>query len=292
LGHEIEDAITVLLDPVKHPENKFGQIVLLGHSRGGLSARAFLEGSSANKSAVIGLLTTSSPHLGSRMGRISDWLTLHPRHESGSNGQELLVAPPGSQIGDPLVPINQQDWDTVDFLISPNPSILGGTATVTKPVLDVRRPVIMDMADNSLALMGLNNSMQVASLPANIKYGEIAYQKANFGLLSIGFFNYSVFGNGGATIVGTDYLSLNAETFLLNGLGLDDPTYIGDGLIPAGRQVFTQLSGFPQPSDSSQPNKIPRLINSIDLVVHTGAPSQIADLSKQLRLLAPPGWIP
>ncbi len=133
-------------------------------------------------------------------------------------------------------------------------------------------------------MSGLNCAASVEALPSGIRYGEIVYDKANFGLLSIGIANYSIFGNGASILAGAPYLSLNAESFLLNGLALDDPLVIGDGLIPAGNQVFTQMSGF-------YGTKIPRLINQTNLVVHTGAPSQTVDLLQQLQVLAP-GWFP
>ena len=116
LGQEVDDAVVALLDPIGHPENENAQIILVGHSRGGLSARAFLQGGSSHGDAVIGLLTTGSPHLGSRMGRIYEWLGTYPRNAAGTD---------------------EDDWEVVDQLMDSPEGI------------DVRRPVIGDLASKA-----------------------------------------------------------------------------------------------------------------------------------------------
>lgn len=250
LGQEVEDAITLLLN--RHPN---ARIVLVGHSRGGLSARAFLEkpGSSPAKAAVVGMLTTSSPNLGSRMGRIYGWLNTHPR---------------GTPQG------YSDDWQVVDFLIQP--SAYGQPKTV----LDVRRPVILDVADNSLAIANLNAQTAVQNLPASIRYGEIQYANSNFGTLTITPVRYSVLEASGAGGVLFPQLSSAAKDFLLSGGAANDVQFIGDGLIPRANQRFTQLAGFPGIG-------VAPLVVIDREVVHIGAPSQLADLLTQLKLVAP-----
>jgi triacylglycerol esterase/lipase EstA (alpha/beta hydrolase family) len=39
-------------------------IVLLGHSRGGLAARSFMQGGYENKNSVLSMITTGTPHKG------------------------------------------------------------------------------------------------------------------------------------------------------------------------------------------------------------------------------------
>ncbi|MEO6876423.1 MAG: fibronectin type III domain-containing protein [Opitutaceae bacterium] len=251
LGQEVEDAITLLL--ARYPN---ARILLTGHSRGGLSARAFLEkpGSSPAKAAVIGLLTTSSPNLGSRMGRIYGWLNTHPR-------------------GTPQA--YSADWDAVDFLIQP--TVLGQP----KPPLDVRRPVILDVADNSLAIANLNSLGAVQNLPSSIRYGEIQYAAARFGQLSITPVRYSVLESTGiGNLPQFKQLSPEAADFILAGGSPGDVQFIGDGLIPRANQRFTQLSGFAGIAIT------PRVVTDRE-VVHTEAPSEIADLIAQLKLVAP-----
>jgi hypothetical protein len=49
LGQEVDKAIGALLDPIDNPQYKNAQIILVGHSRGGLSARAILQKSVSNE---------------------------------------------------------------------------------------------------------------------------------------------------------------------------------------------------------------------------------------------------
>lgn len=65
LGREINSAI----NGVKSRLGNNVQIVLLGHSRGGLAAREFLQGNTANKANTVGLITTGTPHAGSPLRR-------------------------------------------------------------------------------------------------------------------------------------------------------------------------------------------------------------------------------
>jgi pimeloyl-ACP methyl ester carboxylesterase len=266
LGHEVDITVKALLD--RYPN---AQIVLLGHSRGGLAARSFLEGTSPRKSAVVGLLTTTAPHLGSRLAQIYQWLTDHPR-------------PAGS---------TDDDWQVVDFLRQPTVTLAGITVS-EKETLDVRRPIIGDVAGGphglSAALTALNDPAAVAKLPADIAYGEIVYEKAPLGLMTIkppSLIRYTVLDEAG-TANPFNQLSDAATAYIL-GPGNTPASFPGDGLIPAGNQVYTQLPGFPISSSGFHPNTINRLIVKSPEVVHDGAPSRTDDLLFQLRLLAP-GW--
>ncbi len=69
LGKEVGTAVKLILE--RQPN---APITLVGHSRGGLAARAFLQTPSTERNAVKGLLTIGTPHLGSPLGRIYPWL--------------------------------------------------------------------------------------------------------------------------------------------------------------------------------------------------------------------------
>ncbi len=265
LAQEVDDAIAMLID--RHPG---AQIVLLAHSRGGLAGRKFLEGFSANRSAVVGFLTTSSLHQGSQMGRIYHWLDTHPRGAVGS------------------IP---NDWNTADFLRDPT------FMWSNKPTLDVRRPVIMDMDDRSAAIASLNAPTNVANLPPKIIYGEIIYSRVSLGVLSTGAKGYSVFSGFKGTGI-WKILSTPARTEIIgSGRSISEASYPGDGLIPEVKQHFTMLPGFPAPGYPPVPaaatgqNTIPRLIVKDREVVHTEAPSQSPDIRSQLRRIVP-AWFP
>ena len=305
LGQEVAEGVDRLLNLDANSWNN--HIVLVGHSRGGIAARVFLQDPadySDEQQAVVACLITSSPQQGSPMGRIWDYLNLpaHRRTVYDSSGHQVTVlwCPPGSVIGY-IRPVNWVDWAAVDFLMQIT-TPLGDP----KPFLDIRRPVIMDMADNSDAITSLNDSTQVGFLPWVISYGEIVYQKADFGLLADGLTDdngvlnvqgtsptltgsYSVFGGrvgggGVAAAYACPTLSSDTETFITGGRSLNDSSLIGDGLIPAAMQYFTDLQGF-------NGSAIVPLTNTWDLSVHTDAPNRIDDLLDQLFLLVP-DWFP
>lgn len=69
LGNEVKDAVAAI-DRKVHPE----AVVLVGHSRGGLAARAYLQSLDAPPAFSLGLLTIGTPHLGSPLGRAKPWM--------------------------------------------------------------------------------------------------------------------------------------------------------------------------------------------------------------------------
>lgn len=255
LGTEVGDAITLL-----RARHRNARIVLVGHSRGGLSARAFLEGPSATadntaaKAAVIGLLTSSSPNLGSRIGRIYGWLNTYRRDHPQTD---------------------EDDWEVVDFLRG-----VGLPWAVLPELLDVRRPVILDVADNSLAIAELNSATALLRIPASIRCTEIQYAYARIGLLNRVPVRYSVFEPTGFLGGPLPQLSDPAKEFLLAGGDPGDIGFIGDGLISRANQRFTQLTGFSAVA-------LPARVITGREVVHIEAPKQTVDLLEQLKSIAP-----
>ena len=285
LGQEVNDAIAFLLDPSRNPQFQNAQIILLGHSRGGISARAYLQGSFSNKSNVIALLTTDTPHQGSPLGNIYSWLSANPRHIYNSSGTEQTVPwiPPGSQTAIQM-PANWQDWSVVDWLRSPT-TIFG---YLPKPPLDVRRPVIAELMPNSPDLSALNASTAIANLPTqNIVYGEIVYDEVSLGILAQQPTQYSVF-NGILPPLIVEPLSNGAEAYVLgiNGSGSANTvgTFHGDGMVPDTSAIFTTLPGF-------SGTRIAPLVQVNGTVVHVDEPSQIGNLLHQLHILSP-NWFP
>ncbi len=202
LAQEVDDAITLLRD-----RHKNARIVLIGLSRGGLAGRLFLQraGMTENKRAVVGLLTTSSPHLGSRLGRIYAWLDANKRGAPGTDAD---------------------DWEVVDFLRNqPDES------------LDVRRPTIGDLADNSGSIASLNTQSAISQLPAKTTYGEIINAGTEFGKLAVinWYPDYTVFGPG--ITPGMEQVSSAAEAYILDGTTI--AALQGDGIVSAASQVFT-----------------------------------------------------
>jgi pimeloyl-ACP methyl ester carboxylesterase len=243
LGQEVDDAITLLL---ARPEYQNAQIILVGHSRGGIAARAFLQmaGANASKTAVVGFLTIGTPHTGSRMGRIYKWLKDNPR---------------------PTPPATNDDWAVVKTLFD------------APAGLDIRRPVNGDVADNSDAMVNLNLPAEVAKMPADIRYGQIVYANSDLGRLARTFipdtsipFVYTVLGSH--LNIGPQ-LSDAAQTSILGGVA--PAGYPGDGLIPRQGQKFP--AGV-----LSNGGNIVTLENLDDDVLHTEEPGRDQDLHLQL----------
>ncbi len=251
LGQEVDEAIDALLDPSDYPENENAQIILVGHSRGGLSARAFLQSSSSNREAVIGLVTTGTPHMGSRMGRIYNWLDTHRRGAAGTD---------------------EDDWELVDDLRA---DLAEG--------MDMRRPVIQDLADGSPAITSLNAG--AGSLPVDIRYGQIAYSHSHLGFLWRGWksgvwVDYDVFDLPGPDL--GEQLSDAAAVNILDP-GHTATDYPGDGLIPvAGQQFRSLVSSF---------GMFVIFTVSGATVLHIEEPRQHDNIGSTLRYLAPT-WFP
>jgi len=204
LGREVDNAITYLL--ANYPG---AQITLLGHSRGGIAARNYLQNpdSVAPKTSVISLLTTGAPHKGSHLGRIYSWLATHPRNSANAN-----------------------DWSIVDKL-------------TTQFSFDVRRPVINDFADNGTAISTLNSG--IAALPASLAYGNLRYIVTDLGYLGRKWgISYSFFlGINIPFFIYIPPLSTAAKTDVLVSKKPSD--YKGDGTVEGDSQNLLNMAGIP-----------------------------------------------
>jgi len=262
LGQEVDDALSAL--EVKYPD---AQIVLVGHSRGGLSARDFLENPDfeAEQANVVGLLTTSTPHQGGSLGEIYNWLGSHLR---------------GYSSGDYTSDDNTMDWSVVDFLCSQNAITVGNFSFIAKDTLDVRRPVIGDVASGSAAITALNGN--IGNLPSDILYGEIVYDKVDLGYLKKDHWwsAYSVFTGG--WFIGPK-MSTPAQNDII-GESYFPSDYPGDGLVPYQSAYLTTMDGFSGLA-------IEPFVDSTDDVLHAQATSRTDDLNTQLNAMEPT-WFP
>jgi pimeloyl-ACP methyl ester carboxylesterase len=140
LGKEVDQAVAAILDV--YPD---ASITLVGHSRGGLAGRAFLQNPSyANEiAAVVGFITLGTPHNGSYLGKIHDYLVSHDKKVDPETWKLLDTAKDWPFNFDALVP-------SIGFLAT------DGTA-------------ITDLSTNA------------ANLPTNISYLNYCYTGINFG---------------------------------------------------------------------------------------------------------------
>ncbi len=220
LGLEVFEAVNYVLATHSSP-----RITLLGHSRGGLAARAFLQEqlSSNEKNSIVALLTTGTPHQGSPLGRLYNYFDQHPRANAEGNPEE-------------------DDWKLLDEL-NGSRAIFGFKTLSPEEGLDVRRPTIGDLADNSPAIAALNQS--VVHLPPGISYGAMIYRSVPIGVIQrwIGIGLVSVWESNADPL--TDG-STQSRNFVL-GVNQTERAriFLGDGIVPANSQRLVNIRGFP-----------------------------------------------
>lgn len=212
LGEEIESAI----NRIRSRLGADAQIVLLGHSRGGVAARAFLQSDSPLKTNVVGLITTGTPHAGTPLGRYYAYMEKNCLPESNYNS--------ATDLSDCA-----QDWRFTNLILKE-----AGDINLKVPSIDF-------LSDSSTAIKTLNAN--VNKLPA-IKFTQIVYDKLNFGCLGGGLFDnetscgFNIFTN----VAGPSDPGLNA---VLNGQARG--LFTGDGIVPAFSQRMSGLAGWNQP---------------------------------------------
>jgi pimeloyl-ACP methyl ester carboxylesterase len=154
LGKEVWAAVDLIKR--NFPTNK---ITLVGHSRGGLAARAFLQNPAySGRDSIVGLLTIGTPHQGSPFGRVYSWLRDNPREAC---------------TGKPC----EDDWKSANLFLSSN---------LTEH-LDIRAPTLFDLTPGSPEILTLATT--IGNLPKNIIYGQIISPDLTFGVIRR-VFNY------------------------------------------------------------------------------------------------------
>ncbi|WP_394754140.1 esterase/lipase family protein [Crenothrix sp.] len=213
LGKEIEGVIR----RIRTRLGTTAQIVFLGHSRGGIAARAFLQSStSALKVNVVGLITTGTPHAGSPLGRYYTYMAKKCLPESDHDG--LFDT---SDCAD--------DWRFINSFAIKD---IGG--------LDLKAPTISFLSEISPVLNVLN--AKVTALP-KIKFSQLSYDRIKFGCLGGDPIDeesgcgYDIFGSRIRGKPSGD--GLNA---VLNGRARD--LLRGDGIVPVNSQKMSLLKGW------------------------------------------------
>jgi len=212
LGTEIGTAIT----RIKRKLGDNTQIVLLGHSSGGIAARAFLQSNDANRQNVVGLITTGTPHSGTPLGRYYNYMSQNCLPESS--------------------------YDSI-FNFSNCARNWRFTKIILKKVgdIDLKAPGINFLSDASPQIRELNNN--IGQLP-NIVFTEITYDRINFGCLGNSLTNresgcgYNIF----SEVIRPSNTALN---FVLNGRSRAELR--GDGIVPIFSQKMSNLLGWTLP---------------------------------------------
>ena len=207
LGSEVKDTVSNLLDAYADGIN----VILVGHSRGSLAARAFLQepSSSAQKDAISGLITTATPHKGSPLGRMYNYMreTCFPRSQFSNDNGEC-----------------EDDWEVVDLFL--------GTRYYIDPfvdgvILDLTTPSIKFLSPESDEIRALNNEAYMLN-SLNVEYTQMVYVGYELGDLVDGYnlFSFSI----------GDKPSNSAENIILQGNSAE--SYDGDSIVPSESQKF------------------------------------------------------
>ncbi len=258
LGVEVTQAITA----IRAQLGETVQITLLGHSRGGLAARAALQvaSSSAALSSVMGLITTGTPHEGSPMGKIYAYLRDNcPR----TNGKT-----------DKLDSSCKDDWQGADTILG-----LEGNLDLRRPAIDFLSPISADIK----VLASTVNNLKLRTL--QIK--KISYDGVRLGHLgeqykSGIYFHYYVWDQKGGNV--KDQFSDRSRRFILcNDLKTctkteRDRDFLGDGIVPLLSQTSTAVGGVTVTYTTDD-----TLNKSQYNAYHTTEPSRVSDLNKALN---------
>lgn len=231
LGNEVGEAISTIRYAYgrAYPEVDV-KITLVGHSRGGLAARAFLQqgADSPEKQSVVALLTTGTPHYGSPLGRVYQYLQRECQHENGERKGEFILGVAADDCA--------EDWQVVDFLRARDNCALDNLSSFfssedTSDRLDVRRPTIDDLSDQSAAIAELN--ARAYRLPADIVYGALKYTGVELGRINA---MYRIFDRDGFDVC--HQVSKPAERWLLAPTDNPEGENLGDGIVPEVNQGF------------------------------------------------------
>ncbi|WP_244262843.1 alpha/beta fold hydrolase [Shewanella frigidimarina] len=243
LGKEVETAIDQIVTALGIDT----EVVLLGHSRGGLAARAYLQNSdSLYKEYVKSLVTTGTPHQGSPLGRFYRFM-------------ELNCIPQISYQNDSGM--CEDNWEVVKMLA-------GERWYLDYEYIDLRVPSIDFLSPESTEIIELNGNILALE---NIIIAQLSYRGTNFGILAedVGLgSDYDLYDYG--AWFGGDHPHPSTLRYIENGQTRD--SFIGDGIVPAYSQQLSELL-------------IP-VARNVDLsfsstaynVIHTEQTQQVSDL--------------
>lgn len=242
------------------------QVVLLGHSRGGLAARAFLERpvSSAERAAVVGLVTTGTPHRGAPLARIHAYLRTSCLD---ANGRRITGR---NRAGKPSAQWSacEDDWEAVDFLDTGLFGLIG---------LYLGKPTIAFLATGSTQVTALNTSGALANLPAGLCVVRLRYAGQYLGHLASG---YSAWNRPLVPQAGPQF-SARSRNYALCGTVSsctkteNESEFNGDGIVPKSAQDIPGLANVPGLGATW----------TVDVgggVYHTGEPGRTANINTAL----------
>ena len=230
LGQEVKESISAILNAyrIAYQDAYAVRIAIVGHSRGGLAARAFLQKPENSVESVVALLTTGTPHLGSPLARVYRYLQQNCVKSNGSRKESSFLGFSLDSCAD--------DWDVVDLLRGQYKINLNPICSIFQSeTLDVRRPTIDDLSDQSVAIQQLQDGALGLPNDGRIVYASLRYTGTDLGHLTR---NYRIFDG----VNFCDQVSSQAQRYLLQGQSPSSPDMTGDGIVPEINQKFPENS--------------------------------------------------
>jgi pimeloyl-ACP methyl ester carboxylesterase len=247
LGFEVEAAITRITEHLGQDT----EIFMLGHSRGGLAARSYLQNAQTkNKSLVKGFATTGTPHQGSPLGRFYKYM-----HDNCI--PESVYRQDGSKCED--------NWEVIELLNGTRTYF--GVINVDEYQMDLQAPSIDFLSPDSSSVTSLNNDLSGLT---NLITGALIYEGTKFGLLGKDvklWFDYDLYQYQSG--VG-DHPHPDTLRYIEN--GQTRASFIGDGIVPSYSQKLSLLLENEGIVVTKQG------INTATDILHTEETSKITDL--------------
>lgn len=257
LGFEVEAAITRIVDHLGQDT----EIFMLGHSRGGLAARSYLQNEQTiHKLKVKGFATTGTPHQGSPLGRFYQYMHNNCIPKSAyrqDNGK------------------CEDNWEVIE--------LLNGTRTFfgynysKEYNMDLQAPSIDFLSPDKSSIRNLNDNL--LSLD-NLIIGQLTYEGSDFGVLGKSP-NYDLYDYG--RWFSGDHPHPDTLRYIEN--GQTRASFIGDGIVPSHSQKLSLLL------EKEGIIVTKKGINKETNILHTEETSEVTDLDWLFEGLYPSlGW--
>lgn len=241
LSSEVEAAVVAI-------RNRLGsstEVLLFGHSRGGLAGRGFLQTYSQARSSAIGLITMGTPHLGSPLGRVNPYLRTYCLDAEGSHIDS------GNPDGRPRAwwAACEDDWEAAEFMNTESGLNLGNPGIGYLAGGQRRRMIdglaVWDYVVSS-ELAVLNRQAAIDRLPNSVELVYLKYSGVRAGHLQLG---YSAWDRS-FLVQRFDQFSDRSRNYSLClnprdcPLLEDDPAYDGDGIVALSSQAIPGRPGL------------------------------------------------
>ena len=238
-GRDLGAEVLLAVSKIQSQLTAEREVVLVGHSRGGLAARSFLQRPNdaevdSIRSAVVGLVTTGTPHQGSPLGRVYDYLKIYCLDRQG---RRITSSNQAGTEKDQWQAC-EDDWEAVDFLAESE------VVRVFAENTDLRRPAVGFLNPDSPDIKNLREPNSLARLPRDVSVVQLVYSGRDLGQLSPA---YSVWDHLGPQ-AGPQFSDRSRNFVLCQNVGACDknedyPEFDGDGVVPSSSQVIPGFSG-------------------------------------------------